>query len=240
VARCCVGTSGWSYDSWLGSFYPEDLPRNQWIEFYAKRFDSVELNATFYRTLPEAMFKAWVRRTPPGFQFAVKGSRFITHVHRLDVEQASIEKQMQQARLLRDRLGPILFQLPPRWPCDPARLERFLRRLPADAVFAFEFRDTSWFDGRVYKVLRKYGVAFCIYHMHDRESPLMATGPVVYLRFHGTKGLYAGAYGSKLQPWAKRIKGWLAEGRDVYAYFNNTGWGEAVEDAALLRRLTGG
>ncbi|MBI3953093.1 MAG: DUF72 domain-containing protein [Chloroflexi bacterium] len=239
MARCFIGTSGWSYDSWVGQLYPEDLERRRWLEHYAQRFSSVEINATFYRTPPETMFRAWAGRTPDGFTFAVKASRYITHIRRLDVEQASVDKVMQRARLLGERLGPVLYQLPPRWRCDPARLERCARLLPSNVVNAFEFRDASWFDERVYEVLRRHGLVFCIYHMPEQESPLVVTGPAVYLRFHGTSGLYYGTYGPALKPWGQRIRGWLKEGLDVYAYFNNTGAGEAVDDALYLKELVG-
>ncbi len=237
MARCYIGTSGWSYDSWVGQFYPEDLERSRWLDFYAERFNTVEINATFYRTPPEATFKAWARRTPAGFLFAVKASRFLTHIKRLQVEQSSVDKLMQRARLLGERLGPILYQLPPRWRCDPARLEGFAALLPTDAVSAFEFRDPSWFDARVYDILGRHGLVFCIYHMPKQESPLVVTRAAVYLRFHGTSGPYHGAYGKELKPWAQRIKDWLGEGRDVYVYFNNTGTGEAVDDALYLKEL---
>ncbi len=237
MARCYIGTSGWSYDSWVPHFYPADLPRERWLEFYAERFNSAEINVTFYRTPPETMFKAWARRTPEGFIFALKASRFITHVKRLQVEQASVDKVMQRATLLGERLGPILYQLPPRFPCDPERLEAFVRLLSAEKVNAFEFRDPSWFDERVYDILRHHGLVFCIYHMPRQKSPVVVTGPAAYLRLHGKKGLYYGRYGAALKPWARRIKGWLEEGEDVYVYFNNTGAGEAVDDALYLQEL---
>ena len=239
MARCYIGTSGWSYDSWVSPFYRVDLPRERWLELYVQRFNSTEINVTFYRTPPEAMLKAWARRAPEGFIFALKASRFITHVKRLQVEQASVDKVMQRAEPLGWRLGPILYQLPPRWPCDPERLESFARLLPANVVNAFEFRDPSWFDERVYDVLRNHGLVFCLYHMPRRESPVAVTGSAVYIRFHGMKGLYYGRYGPALKLWAKRVKGWLNEGKDVYAYFNNTGAGEAVDDALYLQELGG-
>ncbi|MBI4305833.1 MAG: DUF72 domain-containing protein [Chloroflexi bacterium] len=237
MARCFVGTAGWSYDSWVGDFYPTDLTRDRWLEYYAERLATVELNATFYRMPSADTFKTWAKRVPRGFKFAVKASRFITHTRRLDVDQSSVDLLMGRARLLGPKLGPVLYQLPPKWRCDPERLDKFAELLPGRVPSAFEFRDKSWFDDRVYKAMRKRRLSFCIFHMPDQESPLAVTARVVYIRFHGASGMYRGSYAHRLAKWADRIRGWMADGHDVYAYFNNTGSGEAATDAMKLREM---
>jgi uncharacterized protein YecE (DUF72 family) len=240
-ARCHIGTSGWVYPHWRGVFYPLDLPQARWYDYYARHFTTVEINYSFYRLPAEKTFAHWQAQAPPGFIYAVKANRFLTHVKRLKDAAEPLERFLSRARRLGDHLGPILWQLPPHWGADPARLESFATLLPSDLDHVFEFRDPSWFVQPVREVLERFGLSCCIFDMPDLPCPLWVTSQVVYLRFHGAGMLYAGRYGQvKLQPWAERIQKWLAEDRTVYAYFNNDALGHAVEDARVLREMVGG
>lgn len=238
--RLRVGTSGWSYDHWRKIFYPEKLAYRDRLAFYARHFATVEINSSFYHLPSEDALLDWKKAVPRDFTFAVKASRYLTHVKRLSDPEAPLELFLARARLLGAKLGPVLFQLPPRWKANPERLRRLLRLLPRRRRFAFEFRDPSWFNEEVAELLRRSGAAFCIFHMVGLPSPLWITAPFVYLRFHGTRGKYGGGYPPReLDRWAERIRGWLADGRDVYAYFNNDIGGHAVEDGRELAERAG-
>jgi uncharacterized protein YecE (DUF72 family) len=237
MARCLIGTSGWHYEGWRGDFYPEDLPARKWLAFYAECFPTIELNNSFYHLPTEAAFKNWRDATPDNFTFAVKASRFITHVKRLNDIEEPLNNFMSRASLLGDKLGPVLFQLPPGLHRDDARLEEFLEILP-EGRHAIEFRHDSWFANEVYEALRRRGVAFCVFDMPRLKSPLVATADFIYVRFHGTAERYAGSYpDAALAEWAVNISE-LAEGlKDVYIYFNNDVGGHALRNATTLRAL---
>jgi uncharacterized protein YecE (DUF72 family) len=229
-----VGTSGFHYPHWRGVFYPSELPAAEWLAFYSGRFDTVEINNTFYRLPAAETFEAWRREVPEGFCFALKFSRFGSHLKRLKEPQESIGHFLGRARLLGPALGPILVQLPPRWSADPARLEAFLDAAPADLRWAFEFRDPSWLREELYGILARHGAALCLHDLIAR-NPRRATAGWVYLRYHGLR--YPGGYSpQKLAAEAARIRCFLADGRDVYAYFNNDAGGYAVSNAADLLR----
>lgn len=235
TSSVCVGCSGWQYAHWRETFYPRDLPQSRWLEYYATKFDTVEINNTFYR-LPEAQtFAAWKRRAPSGFVYAVKASRFLTHMKKLKEPDEPLRRFFTRARHLRDALGPVLYQLPPRWPLNLERLEAFLRLLPRRRRHAIECRDPSWYTDAVFARLERYGVALCLHDMHGSASGMLAVGPFVYVRFHGVQK-YSGRYSEQtLDRWAE----WLAErsraGAPVYAYFNNDTGGHAPRDAVRLR-----
>jgi uncharacterized protein YecE (DUF72 family) len=237
-ARLRVGTSGYAYRHWRGVFYPRELRAADWFAHYAERFDSVEINNTFYR-LPEAhVFEEWKSRAPAGFCFALKFSRYGSHMKRLRDPRASIGHFVERARLLGRKLGPVLVQLPPRWKADPGRLDRFLQAAPKRFRFAVEMRDESWLCEPVYRVLRRRRAALCLHDLIGRH-PVELTADWVYLRFHGDG--YAGSYSPQaLSASARRIIRWLGEGLDVYAYFNNDAGGHAVANAASLRRYVEG
>jgi uncharacterized protein YecE (DUF72 family) len=237
-ARCHVGTSGWVYPHWRGTFYPAGLAQTRWYGHYAQSFDTTEINYSFYRLPSEKAFDRWREQAPPGFLYAVKANRYLTHIKRLkDVDEA-LEQFVSRSRRLGDRLGPILWQLPPHWRSDAEVLASFAARLPRDMVHAFEFRDPRWFTASVKEVLERFGLALCIYDMPGLSCPSWIIGDVVYLRFHGSGTVYGGLYGEDvLRPWADRIRAWLNENRTVYAYFNNDACGYAVQDALTLRRL---
>ena len=233
-----IGTSGWEYAHWRGRFYPRGLPADRRLEFYAQRFDTVELNNSFYR-LPEAeTFAAWRRRVPDGFAFAVKASRYLTHRKRLREPAEPLERLWTRARRLGDRLGPMLYQLPPRWRPNFERLDEFLRTAPRDAPQAIEIRDRRWYGPTLDAALDAAGVALCLHDMPESASPRRRVGPFVYVRFHGAGTRYGGSYASqKLAAWAERMAAWAADGWPVWAYFNNDVEGHAVTDAERLRDM---
>lgn len=236
-----VGTSGWHYSHWVGPFYPKGLAPNDFLGFYAGRFGSVEINNTFYR-LPKAETVAeWCRETPPGFVFACKASRYITHMKKLKDPAAATARFFDVVTGLRRKLGPILFQLPPHWNVDVERLAHFLAALPRGFRFAFEFRDESWFVPAVFRLLERHGAAACAFDLGGRRSPVRLTADFIYIRLHGPGGPYRGRYdGRTLAAWARRAKAWRESGLDVYCYFDNDEAGYAAADALRLAALLGG
>jgi uncharacterized protein YecE (DUF72 family) len=243
AARILVGTSGWSYKHWKSVFYPDDVASKDWLAYYASRFDTVELNTTFYRTPPSSSFCGWHEHVPRGFVFAVKASRFITHIKRLNDADETVPRQMASVQPLGSALGPTLFQLPPTMERDMERLSGLLEALPKKGRFAMEFRNESWDHAEVYDLLARYDVGVCLHDWHrHRWSYRAAEGgaSLVYVRFHGPSGDYEGRYAERtLKTWASRCKKWRADGRDVFCYFNNDAAGNAIRDALTLRRLLG-
>ncbi len=238
MGRILVGTSGFQYRHWRGVLYPEGLPQARWLARYAEVFATVEINATFYRLPTPAAIDRWRAGTPEGFLFAVKGSRYLTHVKRLREAQPGIRRFFGPVRRLGPKLGPVLWQLPPQMGADPDRLEAFLRCLPREARHAFEFRNEAWYTGGVCAALDGHGVAFC---EHDllKVRPPRPCGGFRYLRFHGTLARYAGRYGSEaLRPVAEDLRRWRRRG-DAYVYFNNDLGGWAVRDGLELLALLG-
>ncbi|MBU0672822.1 MAG: DUF72 domain-containing protein [Candidatus Margulisbacteria bacterium] len=227
------------YDHWGGGvFYPEDLPKNQWLNYYQKYFDTVELNNTFYHLPKEQTFKNWHKSVPKKFIFAVKSNRFITHIKKLKNAKDPVKLFMGRAKLLKQNLGPILFQLPPRWNVNPERLKDFAQCLPKKTVNVFEFRDKSWFNDGIYAILKKNNLNFCIYSMPGVECPDIVTGPIVYIRMHGGTALYGSNYSeSELKALAKQVKGFLKKKLSVYVYFNNDANGYAVKNALRLKEI---
>ena len=233
-----IGCSGWQYKHWRGDFYPAEIPPAQWLEYYAQRFDTVEINNSFYRLPEETTFAAWKRRAPPGFLYAVKASRFLTHMKKLKDPEEPIERFFTRAKHLGNALGPVLFQLPPRWPANVERLKIFLQALPKRWRHAIEFRDPSWYSDEVFALLDRYRVALCLHDMQGSASERRAIGPFVYARFHGTTK-YGGRYDDQtLESWAEWLVARAREGSPVYAYFNNDVGGHAPRDAARLREAT--
>ena len=230
-----IGCSGWQYTHWRGDFYPAELPQPQWLTYYAQRFDTVEINNTFYRLPETATFASWGRRAPRGFVFAVKASRYLTHMKKLKDPADPIRLFFTRARRLEHALGPVLYQLPPRWPVNLERLETFLKALPRTRRHTIEFREPSWYNGDVYRLLERHKVTLCLHDMAGSASEKLAIGPFVYVRFHGTQK-YSGSYTDKtLDAWANWLAARVAEGRPIYAYFNNDTGGHAPRDAIRLR-----
>jgi uncharacterized protein YecE (DUF72 family) len=234
-----IGTSGWHYNHWRGPFYPEKLTASRMLGFYRNHFDTVELNNSFYRLPSQNALEQWRDSVPKGFLFAVKASRFITHMKKLKDPEATFQKFFDRIVVLGKALGPILFQLPPAWRSDPPRLDAFLAALPRRLRYVFELRDPSWFNTEVESVLRRHKAAFCIYDFDRRQSPRTITAGWVYVRLHGPEGKYAGSYSdAALAAWANDAARWHAGGMDVYCYFDNDQAGYAVKDALRLKKLT--
>jgi uncharacterized protein YecE (DUF72 family) len=236
--RARVGCSGWEYKHWRGDFYPADVPKLRWFEHYAATFDTVEINNTFYR-LPEAStFAAWAARAPAGFLFAIKASRFLTHMKKLKEPEEPIERLFSRMRPLGEHLGPVLYQLPPGWRLDRDRLEHFLEALPRGVRHVMEFRDPSWYAEDVCLMLERHRVALCLHDMRGSATARERVGPFVYVRFHGATGQYNGGYpDDRLEGWADWLHDQRKAGIDVYAFFNNDVGGHAPRNAVTLQRL---
>ena len=234
-----IGCSGWSYPHWRKRFYPEKVPAREHFAFYAQHFNTVELNNSFYRQPSVERFTAWREQAPPGFVFAVKGSRYVTHIKRLAVEQKSIDLVVDAARGLGDKLGPILFQLQANFRLDLERLERFVAMLPDDVRFTIEFRHDSWLVQPVFELLRSHRIALCIPDHPKMPKSFEITSDFTYIRMHlPPRGL---GYGRQaLEPWANRVIEWRRGGLDVFVYFNNDMEGHAVKDAKTLKSLVAG
>ncbi len=236
-----IGTSGWHYDHWVGPFYPDDLSKSQFLAFYCRSFRTVEINNTFYQLPAKETLATWRDTVPADFLFSVKASRYITHNKKLKDPQVSLAKFVDRIQVLGERLGPILFQLPPRWHFNGQRLEAFLQSLPAKYRYAFEFRDPSWLNGQAYDILGRYGAALCLYDFDGRQSPKEVTADFVYVRLHGPDGAYRGKYDSQtLSGWAGAFSTWAGEGKDVFCYFDNDQHGYAVRNALDLQAMLRG
>ena len=240
MQRLYVGTSGWAYKGWTGVFYPPGLGKSCELSHYAKLFNTVEINATFYRLPFESVVKDWYRRTPGSFIFAVKGSRYITHIKRLAVTKLSLLKFFNRVKHLKEKCGPILCQLPPDFDFKQLRrLDAFLKKLPPNLRQAIEFRNPSWYEhDKTFAVLREHQVAHVSISSSRMPMNLTATSNIVYIRLHGLEGGPHHDYNrSELWPWAEHCRRSLAEGRTVYAYFNNDLDARAPTNADLFRRL---
>jgi uncharacterized protein YecE (DUF72 family) len=236
-----IGCSGWNYKSWRTTFYPTRLPIKEWLRFYTSHFDTVEVNNTFYRLPERSTFESWREQVPEGFLFAVKASRFLTHMKRLRDPEEPLDRLLSRASALGPALGPVLYQLPARFTRDLFRLDDFLNALPqrigkAAMSHVMEFRDPSWYVSDTFDLLQKRGVALCL---HDKDGSKIDgpfVGPFVYVRFHGTSGHYHGSYPSaQLTRWAVRLAEQAADGKRVFAYFNNDPDAIAVANARTLR-----
>jgi uncharacterized protein YecE (DUF72 family) len=228
-----VGTSGWQYRDWRGPLYPEGLPQSKWLEHFAHTLSTVEVNNSFYRLPERKTFERWDRSTPPGFTFAVKASRYLTHLKRLKDPAEGIERLWGNAMGLGGKLGPVLFQLPPRFPADLARLEAFCAELPQRILAAWEFRDRSWWSEEVFRLLDDRGYAFVLPDRPGFRGPFVVTSGWSYIRFHQGTRTGPDYRRGKLRTWAERISEMAAS--DVWAYFNNDHGGAAVRDALFLR-----
>ncbi len=235
-----IGTSGWHYNHWRGPFYPGKFPAAKMLEFYARRFDTVEVNNSFYHLPPEKALEAWRDTTPRGFLFAMKGSSYLTHMKKLKDPAPGFAKFIERADLLGNKLGPIIFQLPPNWEVNLARLEEFLEALPRRHRYAFELRNQTWRTEAVYRVLRKHRSAFCIFELAGERTEPVLTADFTYVRLHGPDGAYQGLYDRRaLRTWADRIREWTKDLRAVYVYFDNDQAGYSVENALALKEMVG-
>jgi uncharacterized protein YecE (DUF72 family) len=234
-----IGTSGWSYASWRGPFFPKPVMIKHQLNYYATQFITTELNGVFYRTPSLESVRAWREQTPDDFVFSLKASKFITHWKRLgDSSRNSLALIEERLKILGPKAGPVLFQLPPRFEADMARLRTFLRLLSKRRRYAFEFRHPSWYTEECFAVLQRRGVSPCISDHRDAPAPWLATAPYVYVRGHGPGGAYKGHYTDRtLRAWADRILAWNREGRQAYVYFDNDQKSAAPFDAAKLRTV---
>jgi uncharacterized protein YecE (DUF72 family) len=233
-----IGTSGWHYKHWVADFYPERFPADQMFSWYAREFQTVEINNSFYRLPEKKTFAHWKDLAPPGFIFAVKASRFITHIKRLKDAQDSVDLFFSRAQPLGVALGAVLFQLPPRWKLNLERLSDFLSVLPKRHKFSLEFRDESWCSPQVYELLRRYNVALCIHDWREMPWPKELTADFTYIRFHGSGTRYGGSYPDfHLRHWAETIESWQPRLKEVFIYFNNDIGGHAIRNARSLRQM---
>ncbi|MRG97538.1 DUF72 domain-containing protein [Polyangium spumosum] len=232
-----IGTSGWQYTHWRGTFYPDVLPSSRWLVYYADRLQVVEVNNTFYR-LPEAnVFRTWAERTPQDFLFAAKMSRFFTHIKRLRDPDEPIARFFDRASALGTKLGPVLVQLPPGMKRDAGRLDAALERFPKSARVAVEFRDETWFSPEIESLLGRHRAALCVWDRKGSSAPLWRTADFGYVRFHEGSASPAPCYGARaLCVWARRLAKIWPEPCDVFAFFNNDVNTCAIHDAGLLAR----
>jgi uncharacterized protein YecE (DUF72 family) len=233
-----VGTSGWQYRDWRGTFYPKGVPQADWLRCYATRFATVELNNSFYR-LPElAAFERWGEQTPDDFVVAVKMSRFLTHVRRLRDPTEPVQRFLERAAGLGPKLGPVLVQLPPQLQADPDRLAETLDRFPRSIRVAVEPRHDSWFDDRVRAILEARGAALCLADSPRRRSPVWRTADWGFVRFHEGRATPHPCYGERaLATWAERIASLWPASADVFCYFNNDARACAPANAVTFARL---
>jgi uncharacterized protein YecE (DUF72 family) len=235
-----IGTSGYSYKGWDKTFYPPDVPKRAQLEYYETQFKTVEINATFYRLPSEGMVKGWRDRVANDFVYAIKGSRFLTHMLKLRNCAEGVTKFFDRIRLLKPKIGCILWQLPGALKCDVARLEEFAGYLPGGYRHAFEFRNPGWLVDRVYETLEKHHFAFVSVSSLGMPMDLSATSDFVYIRFHGLQGGPAHDYTrEELVPWAKHIQQQCDAGKRVYVYFNNDINTRAPDNARMLAEMTG-
>jgi uncharacterized protein YecE (DUF72 family) len=257
MPKVFVGTSGYIYPHWEGIFYPENWPKSKKLEYYCQHFDTVELNNTFYRLPGEKAFEGWYKRTPKNFIFAVKVSRFITHVKKLVDCKEPWRIFLKRALILKEKLGPLLFQLPPFLKADPEKLEDFLNLItqPLNHLFtyslnhsttqplrfAFEFRNESWCNEEVYKILREKNCAWVVVDSPSWPKVYQVTADFVYVRMHGSKILFGSKYTKReLEELVEKIKKWRKQNLDVYVYFNNDAEGFAVQNAKELIKICHG
>ncbi len=236
--KILIGTSGWHYKHWRGAFYPDDIRQTDYLSYYARYFDTAEINNSFYRLPSVETFRQWRDIVSKEFIFSVKASRYITHMKKLKDPDEPLSNFLKAAGLLGGKLGPVLFQCPPKWKVNPDRLASFVAILPEKHRFAMEFRHESWFDKRISDILAQQNVAWCIYELAGVISPKEVTADFVYIRLHGPAGAYEGSYNDKvLGRWADYIQSWAGQGRDVYCYFDNDQAGYAVKNASRLLEI---
>jgi uncharacterized protein YecE (DUF72 family) len=238
MEKVFIGTSGWTYDGWRGPFYPKDVPKKDWLRWYAGQFPTAEINGSFYRTPSLAAVRAWRDQTPSDFVFAWKASKFITHWKRLSEKSAnSIALIEERLKILGRKAGPVLFQLPPQFTANRERLASFLEMLPRRRRYAFEFRHASWYEAPILDLLRDHNAALCISDHYEAPAPWEATADFVYVRGHGPGGAYEDNYtDAQLRRYMREIRTWR-RARAVYVYFDNDYKGAAPADARRLMRM---
>ena len=233
-----IGCSGWNYKHWRELFYPKGLPARGWFEFYAEHFDTGEINNSFYRLPAPETFAKWRDQAPPRFCYAVKANRFLTQAKKLKDCAEPLERMMTAMRRLGPTLGPVLYQLPPRFRINLERLESLLELVPKDVVNVFEFREKSWITEETLALLDRYGASFCVHDMAGSATPRWAAGHAAYVRFHGAGGKYWGRYPDEaLLGWIDWLVAHARTGRPVWCYFNNDIQAHAIHDALTLKAM---
>jgi uncharacterized protein YecE (DUF72 family) len=233
-----IGTSGWHYNHWQKRFYPGGLPKNKWLLHYAQTFDSVEINNTFYQLPKPATIERWYTQASEDFRYAVKANRYITHIKKLRNPVDEIQRFLTSVEVLKEKLGPILFQLPPGLHQDIGLLGDFLKLLPGQNQKVFEFRHKSWYEEGTFELLKEFNTAFCIHDMPGAQTPKVLTADFVYIRFHGQTERYSSSYSDRaLREWAEWIQDNAGKIKAVYAYFNNDAEANAVKNAKRLKKL---
>lgn len=233
-----IGTSGWMYKHWKGPFYPEKFSNNKMLKYYSDHFSTVEVNSTFYKIPSEKTAQNWIDETPEHFTFTIKANRFITHRKYLKDGQETVKKFFKVIKILENKLGIILFQLPPNWHYNYERIKEFIEIIPKKYSYTFEIRHPSWYTQDLFDLFKKYNIALCI---HDLTGDLLLekiTATFVYLRFHGPINPYYGKYTPDfLKQWAEKIYQWIKQNLKIFVYFNNDAHGWAVENALEIKKI---
>jgi len=234
-----IGTSGWSYDHWQGPFFPDDLPQENWLDYYSQKLNTVEINNSFYQLPDTGTLEGWSDVVPDSFLFSVKANRYITHMKKLKEPEESLDTMFDTFHALGGKLSRILFQLPPNWNFDEERLRNFISLLPDYPGFVFEFRDKSWINDTAIQILQENSIAFCIYDLAGYHSPVWVTADSAYVRLHGpSEEKYKGCYSEEdLSDWAEIALGWAEDGREVFIYFDNDEQGFAPNNAVQLKEM---
>ncbi len=230
-----IGTSGWHYEAWQGQFYPDKLPKEKMLGYYKNYFKTVEINNTFYGSPSHETFQEWYKIVPEKFVFSVKANRYITHMKKLKDADETVPRLIENVKVLNDKLGPLLFQLPQHWHCNLERLREFVKILPKGYQYTLEFRDPDWFNEEVYQILTDHKIALCIYDFDSRSSPRKVTADFIYIRLHGPGKPYQDPYSKEaLQGWAEAISAWSGQGIKVYCYFDNDNHAYAAKNSREL------
>ena len=237
-----IGTSGWVYSHWQGIFYPKSLPSKNKLKYFSKHFKTTEINYSFYHLPRFSTYQNWHSQTPEDFLFSVKASRFITHIKRLKGVKTAWKTFLENTLHLKEKLGPILFQFPPSFKATKEnikRLEDFLRLITKNKLrYAFEFRHKTWYEKKVYKLLKKYRVALVIADSPRYPRADVITANFVYIRMHGSKVMFSSNYTKKeLKDLSQTIRKWLKQRKDVFVYFNNDAYGYAIKNAKELLKF---
>jgi uncharacterized protein YecE (DUF72 family) len=232
-----IGTSGWVYNHWRGIYYPEKVRQEDWLAYYVRDFDTVEINNSFYRLPSPGAFDSWREQAPSGFLYALKASRFLTHLKKLKDPEDPLRKFFLNASLLGTNLGPVLYQLPPHWRVNLPRFEHFLKSLPKGFMHVVEFRDPSWLNEDVFRMMEAEHVSHCIHDMYGISVPHRITTSLVYVRLHGGSEKGGGYPLSALKEWAEILSSWNHNGLDVFVYFNNDTGGHAFRNAKTLKEM---
>lgn len=234
-SRIFIGTSGWSYDSWKGVFYPEKLPKTKYLDHYASSFSTVEMNSVFYQLPPAKVVAQFAREVPDDFVFSVKANRYITHIKRLNGGREILPPFLSRMDILGENIGPIALQLPPNWGFNRERLKSFLDAIPRDRRFVFEFHDSSWFNESTYEALAEKNAALGIFQAGEKITPRISTADFVYVRFHKPKVKKGSKIPGLLDTWTEEFRAWKGSGKDIYCYFDQAGDDCAIADALRFR-----